>query len=428
MARLVIRAQVAWLGPGRAVPDVQVTCEGGTIVEVGRVRPVLETDELIVADGFLMPAGADRHVHVELGDPVTIVPARVTAVRDLGWPAERIFPMVDASELPGFTGRREGGRPDAHVRRAEIRRVQPGRRRARGSRWPTPTARRRPWDLAARGAAAIKVSLNAEAGPTVGDAVLTAICDAAREHDLPGDGACSGRRSGRARSAPTSPELAHTPWSERLDDSTIATAAERMRWVSTLDIHAFGRDSPEVRCALDNLARFHRAGGDRVRHGPRQRPGAIRRARDRAAVAAPGGPHDRAGARGVRAGPDRARGPGRPAGRGGEPARRRGGARRHPARRPSGRDRRLVHHGLASRGEHRPELVEAAVDIGLRVEEVRTDAQAVAAEVGAHVAGQQLVADRASIVADLHVHDPAARGAARGVCTASPASSLRAIT
>ena len=38
MARLVIRAQVAWLGPGRAVPDVQVTCEGGTIVEVGRVR------------------------------------------------------------------------------------------------------------------------------------------------------------------------------------------------------------------------------------------------------------------------------------------------------------------------------------------------------------------------------------------------------
>ena len=60
-----------------------------------------ETDELIVADGFLMPAGADRHVHVELGDPVTIVRRGVTAVRDLGWPAERIFPMVDASEMPG---------------------------------------------------------------------------------------------------------------------------------------------------------------------------------------------------------------------------------------------------------------------------------------------------------------------------------------
>jgi hypothetical protein len=29
-----------------------------------------------------------------------------------------------------------------------------------------------------------------------------------------------------------------------------------MRWVSTLDIHSFGADTPAVRVALDNLRRF----------------------------------------------------------------------------------------------------------------------------------------------------------------------------
>jgi SNO glutamine amidotransferase family len=61
-------------------------------------------------------------------------------------------------------------------------------------------------------------------------------------------------------------ELAHTPWTERLEDSAIAAAAARMRWVSTLDIHGFGRDTPELRSALDNLMRFHRAGG-RIAYG-----------------------------------------------------------------------------------------------------------------------------------------------------------------
>jgi len=36
--------------------------------------------------------------------------------------------------------------------------------------------------------------------------------------------------------------------------------------VSTLDIHAYGDDTPELRVALDNLSRFARAGG-RVLYG-----------------------------------------------------------------------------------------------------------------------------------------------------------------
>ncbi len=265
MRRLVIRAPLAWLGPGRVLADMQVACEGGVVVEVGHVRSVSDTDELIEADGCLMPAGADRHVHVELGDPVSIVRRGVTAVRDLAWPAERIFPLADASELPGFNG-------------PLIRAVGPMLTASGG--YPTQAA----WapegtgleihdaaaaaaavmDLAAAGAVAIKVSLNAEAGPTPSDAVLTTICDTALEHDLPVTAHAQGPGQVERALGAGVGELAHTPWSERLDDSTLFAAAARMRWVSTLDIHGFGRDTPELRCALDNLARFHRAGGDIV--------------------------------------------------------------------------------------------------------------------------------------------------------------------
>ncbi|MGZ8615435.1 MAG: amidohydrolase family protein, partial [Actinomycetota bacterium] len=265
MARLVIRAPLAWLGRGRAVPDVQVACEGGSIVEVGRVHPVPETDELIVADGFLMPAGADRHVHVELGDPVAIVRRGVTAVRDLAWPTERIFPLAEASEMPGFHG--------PFIRAAGPMLTAPGGYPTQAAWAPVGTglevadpeaAAGAVTGLAERGAVAIKVSLNAEAAPTPSDAVLSAICDAARAHDLPVTAHAEGPgQVARALGAGVR-ELAHTPWSERLDDSTLAAAAERMRWVSTIDIHGFGRDTPELRCALDNLARFHRAGGEVV--------------------------------------------------------------------------------------------------------------------------------------------------------------------
>ena len=55
-------------------------------------------------DGFVMPAVADRHVHIELSDPAAVLRGGVTAVRDLAWPPERIFPLADASEMPSYNG------------------------------------------------------------------------------------------------------------------------------------------------------------------------------------------------------------------------------------------------------------------------------------------------------------------------------------
>jgi hypothetical protein len=61
--------------------------------------------------------------------------------------------------------------------------------------------------------------------------------------------------------------LAHTPWTHRLDGEVVAEAVEAgQAWVSTLDIHGYGTPSADQDRAVDNLARFHAAGG-RVLYG-----------------------------------------------------------------------------------------------------------------------------------------------------------------
>jgi imidazolonepropionase-like amidohydrolase len=54
----------------------------------------------------------------------------------------------------------------------------------------------------------------------------------------------------------------------------IAGVAARMRIVSTLDIHSFGEDTPDLRRATENLNRFLQAGG-RVAYGTDLGNGAI---------------------------------------------------------------------------------------------------------------------------------------------------------
>jgi imidazolonepropionase-like amidohydrolase len=115
-------------------------------------------------------------------------------------------------------------------------------------------------ELSGRGAAAIKVSLNADAGPTPSDAELTTICDAAHEAGLTVTVHAQGQGQVERALGAGVDELAHTPWT-RLSDEVIVVAAARLRIVSTLDSLSFGRDTPQVRIALDNLRRFHAAGG-----------------------------------------------------------------------------------------------------------------------------------------------------------------------
>jgi imidazolonepropionase-like amidohydrolase len=261
MTSLAIRAPMAWLGVGRVAPDVQVDCEGGRIESVGAVHPVPDGAQILVADGFLMPAAADRHVHIGLADPASVLRRGVTAVRDLAWPPDQIFNLADLSEGASFNGplirasgpmlTAAGGYP-THAAWAPVgtgREVEGTEDAAQAVR-----------DLAERGATAIKVSLNAEAGPTLTDAELMAICETAHEVDLPVTAHAQGSGQVERGLGAGIDELAHTPW-VRLSDDVIAAAATHLRIVSTLDILSFGRDTPELDIALDNLRRFHVAGG-----------------------------------------------------------------------------------------------------------------------------------------------------------------------
>ena len=261
---LVVRAAEAWLGPGRLTADAEIVCEAGGIVVAGPRTPDEPPDdaEVLEVDGFVMPAAADRHVHIGLADPASVLLRGVTAVRDLAWPATDIFPLADASEVSTFNGpliraagpmlTAPGGYP------TEDRWAPPGT--GRELKGPD-DARLAVDELASLGAAAIKVSLNAEAGPTPSDAELAALCEAAHERELPVTAHAQGRGQVERALGAGVDELAHTPWTERLAGPVVETCARRLRIVSTLDIQSFGRDTPAIRTALDNLRRFHDAGG-----------------------------------------------------------------------------------------------------------------------------------------------------------------------
>ena len=104
-------------------------------------------------------------MHAELGDTVVMLRRGVTAVRDLAWPPDRIFPLAEASELPGFHGpliRAVGPMltaPGGYPTKAR------GRPRARGREIASADdAAEVVGALGQRGATAIKVSLNARGG------------------------------------------------------------------------------------------------------------------------------------------------------------------------------------------------------------------------------------------------------------------------
>jgi imidazolonepropionase-like amidohydrolase len=259
--RLSVRAPAAWLGPGTLVEDAQIVCEGGLVTYAGVATDIEAVDQEVHVDGFVLPAVADRHVHIELSEPAAVLARGVTAVRDLAWPVERIFALADASEMPSFDG--------PLIRAAGPMLTAPGGYPSKDGWAPPGTGRELTsaeeaaaavQELAALGAAAIKVSLNADAGPTPTDAELAAICDAAHAADLPVTAHAQGKGQVERALGAGFDELAHTPWT-RLSSEVIQAAATRMRIVTTLDILSFGRDTPEIRVALDNLRRFHVAGG-----------------------------------------------------------------------------------------------------------------------------------------------------------------------
>jgi imidazolonepropionase-like amidohydrolase len=260
-ARAVL-APAGWLGVERNAGPIAVVVEAGLVTYAGPRWKAPPFDEAMPFDGFLMPAVADRHVHIGLSDPAAVLRGGVAAVRDLAWPADEIFPLAEASEVPSFNG--------PLVRAAGPMLTGPGGYPT-SDRWAPPLTGRElhgPEDaanavrlLAGRGAAAIKVSLNAEAGPTPTDAELATIVESAHARSIPVTAHAQGRGQVERAIGAGVDELAHCPWTERLPESVIEALARATRVVSTLDIWSFGEITQELRVACDNLTRVRNAGG-----------------------------------------------------------------------------------------------------------------------------------------------------------------------
>src|SRR5918994_1484389 len=168
---LKVKAPLAWFGVGTLVHHAAVVCEGGRVTYAGPSAASPPAEEFLEVEGFLMPGVADRHVHIRLADPGAVLLGGVTAGRDLGGGPEEILALANASELPSFTG--------PVIRAAGPMLTAPGGYPTQASWAPVGMGRELegPQDAAAvvaeladAGAAAIKVALNAEAGPTPSDA------------------------------------------------------------------------------------------------------------------------------------------------------------------------------------------------------------------------------------------------------------------
>jgi imidazolonepropionase-like amidohydrolase len=260
---VVLLAPLAWTGPGGLVPNAAVVLDAGVVTFAGPAADAPPAaDDRATVDGFLMPAVADRHVHIRLSDPAAVLMGGVAAVRDLAWPADEIFPLAEASEMPSFNG--------PLIRAAGPMLTGPGGYPTT-DRWAPPLTGRELHGaedaanavrlLADRGAAAIKVSLNADAGPTPTDAELATLVETAHERGIPVTAHAQGSGQVERALGAAVDELAHTPWTERLSESVIEALARRTRIVSTLDIWSFGQVTEELRIACDNLTRFRNAGG-----------------------------------------------------------------------------------------------------------------------------------------------------------------------
>jgi imidazolonepropionase-like amidohydrolase len=250
-------------------PRLEPTSDGIVVVSDGRIAAVgpaatttMPTDaEVVDAAGLtLMPGFIDAHVHIGFYPPAEVLHGGVTTVRDLAWPPERIFPLVERSAAFDFDG-------PTIVAAGQMLTV-PGGYPMRAGWAPKGTGRAVTSIADARaavteqidsGATTIKVALNAAVGPTLDLATLKEIVAVAHEFGTRVTGHVYGLDELDKALNASMDELAHMLMSpEQILDVTIARMVSTgMVVVPTLSCF-FGRDQ-EI--AIDNLARFRDAGG-----------------------------------------------------------------------------------------------------------------------------------------------------------------------
>ncbi|HEY0002407.1 MAG TPA: amidohydrolase [Actinoplanes sp.] len=260
MTEYLVSAALWWDGGLRSGDALRIEADG-------RAAPVPLADVPAQAarrdlPGTLLPALIDAHVHSGLVDLAVVRAGGIAAVWDLGSVPAKVAELAarDAG-LPRirFAGpflTAPGGYPSDRAWAApgswrEIRSAADGSEAVAAAH--------------ASGATLIKVAAHA-GGPQLGPESLAAVVGAAHDAGLPVVVHAEGPGTVATACEAGADLLAHTPWSEPLDDGLVRTCAERMEWISTLDIHGWGTPTPAGGTAIGNLRRFRSYGGS-VRYG-----------------------------------------------------------------------------------------------------------------------------------------------------------------
>ncbi|MGV1035156.1 MAG: hydrolase [Microbacteriaceae bacterium] len=208
-------------------------------------------------DWTVLPGVIDHHVHLGLSNLAQLANSAVVEVHDLGWEPGAIagwqqHPPVgltvrSCGRFHTAVGGYPSGRswaPDGSVRDVTS----------------AADAVIAVSEAVAAGSSAIKITLHTEL-PLLGDHELHALVRAAHDAGLPAVVHAEGPGQAARAIAAGADALAHTPWTERLDDDTLR-AANGMTWLSTLSIH----EGDDLERALENARRFVAAGGT-LRYG-----------------------------------------------------------------------------------------------------------------------------------------------------------------
>ncbi|MEV4350759.1 amidohydrolase [Actinoplanes sp. NPDC049596] len=226
-------------------------------------RPALLTD--IPADarrlpGTLLPGLVDAHVHSALVDLATVRAGGIAAVWDLGGEPSTVAAVAADHER----------RRMPRIRYAGPFLTAPGgypsdRSWAPPGSWRDIHSPAEAIEAAAEaksfGATLIKVTAHA-GGPLLSPEIMAAIVGEGLPVVVHAEGPGTVKLAVDAGAA----YLAHTPWTEPLEPGLARACAEQTTWISTLDIHGWGRPTPEQATAIANLRLFLGNGG-KVRYG-----------------------------------------------------------------------------------------------------------------------------------------------------------------
>ncbi|WP_136053545.1 hydrolase [Microbacterium sp. K5D] len=216
-----------------------------------RLRDERPTPDLPRIRGAITGGFTDHHVHLQLVAHGLLAGSRLGRVIDLGGNPQvlsRLAVQAVAIDYAGAFLTAPGGYPSDRdwAPEGSVREIT-----------DADSAAAAVAGMAAAGATRLKVTSNSAAGPVLSDDLFRAIVRAADEHGLAvvahAEGAGEAQRVVRLGAS----HLAHAPFTERLDDAEIVRQAASASWISTLAIH----EDPERAIAMDNVRRFHAAGG-----------------------------------------------------------------------------------------------------------------------------------------------------------------------